>query len=222
MSGLFGVVLGRFFSDQPAGEGAVEVLYLVLVFLRGLDMAPAMPHTIARQARTCTSCHAESKSLGYGTHNGRYMKQYTKGIYIDIANEKGQLVTKTAKFQINPIPDLPMDLDQIVSLEDEQLQTVGHHWPMSGPLPKEMRDNMERVGVCLSCHVEIPTGRFVYRVISKVGSITGLIPKTDAEHRKLIGRAMFIAANVEIFGALIGVILVLIIIVYFARRKRTR
>ena len=187
---------------------------------RGIDMSPAMPHTTNRQARTCTSCHAEAKSLGYGTHDGRYMKQYTQGIYVDISNEKGQLVTKTAKFQISPVPDLPMDLDQIVTREGEQMQTVGSHWPLSGPLTKEARDNMERVGVCLSCHKEIPSGRFVYRIISKVGSMTGLVPKTDAEHQKLISRAMFIAANVEIFGVLIGIIVVLIVIVYFARRKR--
>lgn len=77
------------------------------------------------------------------------------------------------------------------------------------------------MGVCLSCHKEIPSERFVYRVIAKIGSITGLAPKTDAQHQKLIGRAMFIVANVEIFGVLIGVIVVLIIIVYFARRKRS-
>jgi hypothetical protein len=72
----------------------------------------------------------------------------------------------------------------------------------------------------LSCHKEIPSGRFVYRVIAKIGSITGMAPETDADHRKLIGRAMFVAANVEIFGVLIGIIVVLMIIVYFARRKR--
>jgi hypothetical protein len=47
-----------------------------------------------------------------------------------------------------------------------------------------------------------------------------MAPETDADHRKLIGRAMFVAANVEIFGVLIGIIVVLMIIVYFARRKR--
>ena len=113
-----------------------------------------------------------------------------------------------------------MDLDQVVTRDGQQLQTVGHHWPKSGPLPKETRDNMERVGVCLSCHKEIPTERFIYRVIAKIGSITGLAPKTDPAHQKLIGRAMFIAANVEIFGALIGAIVGLIVIVYFVRRKR--
>ncbi|MGD8258158.1 MAG: hypothetical protein PVG08_18285 [Desulfobacterales bacterium] len=65
---------------------------------------------------------------------------------MDIINEKGQLVTKTALYQISPIPDLPMDLDQVITREGEQLQTVGHHWPLDGPLSAEMRDHMERVG----------------------------------------------------------------------------
>ena len=108
-----------------------------------------------------------------------------------------------------------MDLDQVVTREEEQLQTVGHHWPLSGPLSKDQRDHMERVGVCLSCHKEIPSGRFVYRFISKVGGILGLIPKTDAEHQKLIMRAMFIAANVEVFGGLIVMLIVGALVVYF-------
>ena len=41
---------------------------------RGLDMAPAAPHTVDWRARECTSCHAQTKALGYGTHDGRYLK----------------------------------------------------------------------------------------------------------------------------------------------------
>ncbi|UCG12005.1 MAG: hypothetical protein JSU72_16035 [Deltaproteobacteria bacterium] len=184
-------------------------------------MAPAAPHTTDRAARSCTSCHATTKALGYGTQDGRYLKQYTQGVFVDIMNEKGQLVTKTAKLQISPIPDLPMDLDQVVTREGEQVQSVGQHWPLSGPLTKDQRDHMERIGVCLSCHKDIPTGAFVYRVISVVGTNLGLIPKTDAEHQKLIARAMFIAANLEIFGF---PILALIVVagIYLARRKRQR
>jgi hypothetical protein len=169
---------------------------------RGIDMAPTAPHTTDRKARECTSCHATAKALGYGTHDGRYLKGYTDGIYVDIMNEKGELVTQTAQFQISPIPDLPMDLDQVVTRDDQQLQTVGHHWPLSGPLPKDMRDNMERVGVCLSCHKDIPSGKLIYRFVSKVGSALELIPKTDQEHQTLIGRALFIAANTEVFGTM--------------------
>lgn len=103
---------------------------------RGIGMAPVTPHTVDSRARECTSCHATAKALGYGTHDGRYMKGYTQGITVDIMNEKGQLVTKTATFQIAPIPYLPMDLDQVVTREGEQLQTVGHHWPSTALCPR--------------------------------------------------------------------------------------
>jgi len=127
---------------------------------RGIDMAPAQPHTVSREARTCVSCHASSKALGYGTHDGRYMKAYTKGVYVDLATAKGEIVSKNAQIQIPPIPELPMDLDQVVTRDNKQLQTVGHHWPLSGPLPKEMRDRMEKVGVCIACHKDVTIGTF--------------------------------------------------------------
>jgi hypothetical protein len=127
---------------------------------RGIDMAPAAPHTTARQPRSCASCHANSKALGYGTHDGRYMRAYTQGVHVDIATADGEIVSENAQIQISPIPELPMDLDQVVTREDKQIQTVGHHWPLSGPLPKEMRDHMEQVGVCIACHKDVSPGAF--------------------------------------------------------------
>jgi hypothetical protein len=185
-------------------------------------MAPAAPHTTDRVARSCVSCHATSKALGYGTHDGRYLRQYTTGVYVDIMNEKGQLVTKTAKYQISPIPDLPMDLDQVVTREGEQVQSVGQHWPLSGPLTKDQRDQMERIGVCLSCHKHVPDGAFAYRVVSRAGSVLGLIPKTDEEHQKLIGRALYMAANVEVLGGIVFATLVVILGIYFVFRRKKR
>jgi len=123
---------------------------------RGIDMAPLAPHTIAREARTCMSCHGSSKALGYGTHDGQYMKAYAEGVVVDLATAQGKIVSQNAQIQIPPIPELPMDLDQVVTREDEQVQTVGHHWPLSGPLPKEMRDRVEQTGVCIVCHEKIP------------------------------------------------------------------
>jgi hypothetical protein len=123
-------------------------------------MSPAQPHTVSREARTCASCHASSKALGYGTHDGRYMKSYTKGVYVDVATATGEIISKNAQVQIPPIPELPMDLDQIVTRDNKQLQTVGHHWPLSGPLSKDQRDRMEKVGVCISCHKDFSPGFF--------------------------------------------------------------
>ena len=70
------------------------------------------------------------------------------------------MVSKHAQVQIPPIPELPMNLDQVVTRDNKQMQTVGHHWPLSGPLPKEMRDKIEKVGVCITCHQHIPVGSF--------------------------------------------------------------
>jgi hypothetical protein len=150
------------------------------------------------------------------------MRQYTGGIYVDIMNEKGQLVTETAKFQISPIPDLPMDLDQVVTREGEQVQSVGQHWPLSGPLTKDQRDHMERIGVCLSCHKDVPDGSFVYRAVSNVGSALGLVPKTDEEHQTLIGRALYIAATVEILGGILAATLVVVVLIYFVVRRKKK
>jgi hypothetical protein len=123
-------------------------------------MATSQPHTVSREARTCASCHANSKALGYGTHDGRYMKAYTKGISVDVATATGEIISKNAQIQIPAIPELPMDLDQIVTRDNKQLQTVGHHWPLSSPLTKEMRDRMEKVAVCISCHKDFSPGFF--------------------------------------------------------------
>jgi len=69
-------------------------------------------------------------------------------------------ISKKSRLQIPPIPDLPMDYAQVLTRDDRQLQTVGHHWPLSGPLPKEVRDRMEKIGTCLRCHKTFPTGAF--------------------------------------------------------------
>jgi hypothetical protein len=175
----------------------------------------------------CSDCHGIATHfpwelpLGYGDEFGNE---------IDISKARGlsdKLLATHAKFST------PYDakdgyllttrgnpFNNVVSREDQQLQTAGHHWPLDGPLPKEMRDNMERQGVCLSCHRDMPEGKFVYQIISKVGDALGMVPKTDAEHMKLIGKAMFIAANLQIFGPFVALILVILFVV-LVRKRRT-
>jgi hypothetical protein len=81
---------------------------------------------------------------------------------------------------------------------------------------------MERIGVCLSCHKDVPDGAFAYRVVSKAGGVLGLIPKTDEEHQKLIGRALYMAANIEVLGGIVIATIVVVLGIYFVfRRKKT-
>ncbi len=189
---------------------------------RGIDMAPVAPHTTTRQARSCTSCHASAKALGYGTHEGRYMGGYTEARSVDLATAEGEAISNKTVSQFPAIPDLPMGLDQIVTRDDEQLQTVGHHWPLSGPLPKQMRDHMERVGICISCHQDIPDGTMPFAMIHKLGDITGMIPVSNEEHQTLIHRITVVAALVELCAPVVVVLVVLGLLWFLLRRRKKK
>jgi hypothetical protein len=153
---------------------------------RGIDMTPAAPHTSVREARSCPSCHTSSKALGYGTHDGRYMKNFIEDLFMDLTTTVGKPVSKKATIQIAAIPDLPMDLDQVVSRDGKQLQTVGHHWPGSRPLNNDQRQNMERVGVCIACHRHFPEKSNFKATINWLKKTMGKIPVTDEEHQNLL------------------------------------
>ncbi len=128
---------------------------------RGLDMAPVQPHTSGRQARTCESCHSNPKTLGYGIEGGRFLLGYDQDRYVDLENPDGSIMPESSQVVMAAIPDLPMDLSQIVNPETgEQLQTVGSHWPDSRPLDKDIRTKMERTGVCMGCHQNMADTEF--------------------------------------------------------------
>ncbi len=140
---------------------------------RGIDMAPAQPHTVGREARKCESCHSDPKALGYGIGGGKFLLGYDEGFVIDLRDADGNVIPTNYQTQIPAVPDLPMDLTQIVDpVTGEQLQTVGSHWPASGPLTADQRERMERTGVCMGCHVEMANADFwTEQVIAKYGQI---------------------------------------------------
>ncbi|MEA3336485.1 MAG: cytochrome c3 family protein [Chloroflexota bacterium] len=140
---------------------------------RGLDMAPVQPHTAGREARTCESCHSNPKSLGYGTDGGRYLRGYTEDRYVDLMDADGNVIPQNVQVQMPAIPDLPMDLSQIVDPETgQQMMTVGSHWPDSRPLDENQRVRMERTGVCMGCHQNMADPAFWNdQVIASFGEV---------------------------------------------------
>ncbi len=152
---------------------------------RGMDMAPAQPHTSGRQARTCESCHSDPKALGYGIEGGRFMQGYDQPRIVDLENPDGSVMPENYTVQINAIPDLPMDLSQIVDPETgEQLMTVGSHWPGSGPLTEDQRTRMQRTGVCMGCHQNMADPSFwTDQVVAKYGRVM-----SDDEHINMMNQ----------------------------------
>jgi hypothetical protein len=146
---------------------------------RGMDMAPVQPHTSGRKARKCESCHASPKALGYGIDGGRYLLGYTEDRLVDLEDPSGNILPTNVLVQMPGIPDLPMDLSQIVDpATGQQMMTVGSHWPGSGPLNEDQRTRMERTGVCMGCHQNMADASFwTDQVIAKFGEVM-----SDEEH----------------------------------------
>jgi hypothetical protein len=165
---------------------------------RGMDMAPVQPHTSGRQARRCESCHANPKALGYGIDGGRYLLGYTEDRYVDLEDNEGNIIPQNAVVQMAAIPDLPMDLSQIVDPETgQQMMTVGSHWPGSGPLTEDQRTRMERTGVCMGCHQNMADEAFWNdQVIAKFGEVM-----SDEEHIDVMNEVIQASVAVPEAGA---------------------
>ncbi|WP_420413649.1 multiheme c-type cytochrome [Roseibium sp.] len=119
---------------------------------KGVEHAAVQPHTAGREARSCESCHNNPKALGYGISGGRFLNGYDKGFTVDLETAKGEMIPGKTSVQSQPIPSLDHDLSRIVTEDGKQLVSVGSHWDLTGPLPQEMREKMERTGLCMGCH----------------------------------------------------------------------
>jgi decaheme cytochrome c component MtrC/MtrF-like protein len=191
---------------------------------RCIDMTPAQPHTVTARARSCVSCHANPKALGYGIGDSLFMNGYQEDRYMDMQTADGQIISKNSKPQFTAIPDLPFDLSQVVTRDGKQLTTVGHHWPLSGPLAQDQRERMERVGVCISCHQDIPDGNLSMLAITSAGEMLGMVPHSDKEHSDLLNSDINWAATTRLLAPILGgsMLLMIIYIIYLRRKARKK
>ncbi len=165
--------LGKSYDEQKAlGQTRVP---------DAIDMAPVQPHSAQRKARTCESCHNNPKALGYGISGGVFQTGYPRDIVEDLIDQKtGQVIPGRHQIQIPKIADLDYDWSTIIK-DGQQTQTVGTHWPLSRALPKEMRDAMERTGLCMGCHREMSNTELWDKVATK-GQLN------DSQHIELMNK----------------------------------
>ncbi len=189
---------------------------------RGIDMAPANPHTASRRARECTSCHTNPKTLGYGLDGGGYMQNYDHDTYIDLRTPSGENISRNSRAQFAEIPGLDIDLSQIVTRTGKQLQTVGHHFKLSAPLSQDQRERMERVGVCIACHKDIPDGNFAIKAIVKAGSVLNMSPHFDEEHSELLNSDITLAARMRVYALPVLLIILFVFWIYYRKKKATK
>ncbi len=148
-----------------------------------IDMAPVQPHSAQRKARTCESCHNNPKAMGYGISGGVFQTRYPVDIVEDLIDQRnGKVIPRNYQIQIPKIEALDFDWSTII-VDDQQVQTVGTHWPLSRALTKDMRDAMDRTGLCMGCHREM-TNAELWAKVSEEGRLN------DEQHIELMNKML--------------------------------
>ncbi|MEM8912062.1 MAG: cytochrome C [Planctomycetota bacterium] len=172
-----------------------------------IDMSPTQPHTMTKHARSCESCHASDKALGYGIDGGRSTRPLNETLVVDLETVDGTILSDRAQTQLEPIENMPDDWSRIVDEDGNVKQTIGHHFRLSRALNNDERRRMSRDGACLACHQEIPRQSLAVNLLHHVAKYTGQIPITAADHNSLIHKITLMSAwtqAIGIFGLPLG------------------
>ncbi len=212
------ITQNKIFRTQPGSEGSGKEGQL------GSDMSPVQPHTTGK-SRSCESCHASSKALGYGIGAGAMTSPWDKKKVVDLTTADGRVLPKKARTQIEAVEGLSTDWSAVVTPEGKQLQTVGHHFMNSGPLSPDQRENMDRRNTCVACHKELPDGDLAMDALHHAALMTNQIPKSNRAHQSLLTKVVRTSAWAQVLGgSLVGGLLVGGLLVgggvFVARRRK--
>ncbi len=181
----------------------------------GSDMSPLQPHTTGK-SRSCESCHASAKAMGYGFSGTR---QTPGGLVVDLQTADGTLLPSTVREQRAEVAGLDPSWSAVLDADGNQTQTVGSHFLGSGPLSAAQRAGMDRRALCIDCHQEIPSGSVPINLLHNVASATGHLPVSRDQHGSLIRRTLVLAAWLEILLPLAALTLAAL---WWHRRKTGR
>ncbi|EDZ61937.1 hypothetical protein SMGD1_0824 [Sulfurimonas gotlandica GD1] len=186
-----------------------------------IDMAPIQPHTIQKESRSCESCHTSDKALGLGIGGGKLNADPSKTTIIDLMSPDRKILPKTTDEQIPAIPNLKHDYSQFIDENGTQLMTVGHHFKLSGPLSKEQREKLDRRGVCISCHQDIPKGNLAVSAIAHISEMAEINIDTKT-HSGMLNKLLNIGAWFQVIGGFLVTLLIMFAIYIFFLKKEPR
>lgn len=210
------ILLNRIFHTTPDSEGSGPEGQL------SLDMSPLHPHTMTKDARTCESCHASDKALGYGIGSSRLTRPWDERVVVDLETADGHVLSKHARTQMAPLEGLSGDWSRLVSEDGKQLQTVGHHFQGSRPLNNQERAHIDRRGICLACHQEIPDRSLAVSLLHHVAEYTGQLPEETEQHHSLVHTTLLFAGWIQVTAMVTGPLAILGGGIWLWRRRRRR
>jgi len=184
-----------------------------------IDMAPIQPHTIQKEPRSCESCHAMKKALGYGITGSQTTFDPSVDTIVDIMSADGKIMPTIVDEQIPAIPNLHFDYSKFLDKNGTQLQTVGHHWKLSQPLSKEQIDKTDRAGACIACHESIPEGTLAVSAMTHIAEMAN-VTIDKKEHMNILNKILNLAAWVQVLvGIFIGMLGMYIFYRLFIKKK---
>jgi hypothetical protein len=193
----------------PNVEGEKEV--------NSITMSPVHPHTVSKKSRSCESCHADPKAMGYGIGSGKYFSDPSKTTIVDLMTIDRKIVPKQVDEQIPATPNLKHDYSVMLDQNGTQVLTVGNHWRLSHALDNKTREKLDRRGMCLSCHKSIPKGNLAVSAITHAAQMAG-VEVDKKRHSDILNKLLNIGAWVQLLiPLLIGGITVWL---WLRRRKK--
>ena len=210
------ILLNHIFRTTPGSEGSGREGQLAT------DLSPTQPHTMTKDARVCESCHLSEKALGYGIGAGRLTRPPDERVVVDLETVEGHVLPEGARTQMAPIEGLVADWSRFVTEDGRQLQTVGHHFKGSRPLDNEERARINRQGVCLACHQEIPDRSLAVSLLHHVAEYADQLPKTAEEHNSLVHKILLTAGWFQVAGAAVVPPAMLAGVLWYWYRRRRR
>jgi len=117
------------------------------------------------------------------------------------------------------IGGLREDYSQFLDENGTQMQTVGTHFKLSGPLSKDQRDKLERSGVCLSCHQELPNASLALSAMTHMAQMAE-INIDNATHQSIVKKSLNLSAWFQVLGAIfVGMLIMLGIYMKFIKKR---
>jgi len=208
------ILLNKIFRTPAGTEGGGDEGQLAI------DMSPTQPHTMTKEARSCDSCHLSEKALGYGLGGGKTTRPPDQPLFVDLETADQHVLPRRTRPQAEPIEGLAHDWSQVVTEDGRQLQTVGHHFRLDRPLNNQERANIDRRGVCLACHEEIPDRSLAVSLLHHVAEYAGQLPKNRDEHTSLVHKILLFSAWGQVALGLGLPAALLVGGVWYVRRRR--
>jgi len=111
-----------------------------------------------------------------------------------------KLLPRKVDQQIPGIGNLKHDYSSFIDENGTQLMTVGHHWKLSQPLDEEQRSKLDRRGMCLSCHKNMPDGDLAVSALVHASEMAGIVIDRE-EHGSILNKILLMAAWLQVLAA---------------------